>query len=555
MNDIKIEVGYDHLNGCAILKTLQLSNDEVDYFFDEPNSLSFEYKIDKISSILKSNSHRINRSIENIDDIKLHIKAPIKTDKIKPDIETWPEGGISVVLVCYDKYLKYLRECVKSINSQSFSSSDKKILSLDSCQVDASDEIFDGWTILSGEYKNPNPARNEGLKLVETEWVVFFDADNVMEEDYILNLKNKIKNIDYKVAILYPNHKFIDENSKYLNKKFTLPEWDYWNSRATYGYDTSSCWRTHALKSIGGWINKHKTHDDYVVLLELSRLGWTGANSKLNVITRQHDPKIRRSKSATNLDRAEAMWNAKSITILSVLAGRDHSFYEWLDFLKRVNVPNNCDIFILDNSGNGDFYDKLVSSLFYKNKFKQKTILRHKRPYDLSIDSEYLSFGRHQHIADLYNEAFSKIHTDRIFVLEDDVIPHESDIIKRLAYNFDIPEAQQVGAVGGIYRSAHSEQLACAASDKERWHNVPVYDKVKDTGLLEVGFIGAGATLYNNGAIKKSLPMKAFISKDNYFMGWDGNLCLRLRENGYKIYMDTSLKCDHLAWGEKNLKG
>ena len=73
-----------------------------------------------------------------------------------------------------------LPEAIGSIDGQSVPF-DEKILVCDNCDPPAT---LHGWKTIRVDAGNPNPARNAGLDATSGEWVVFFDADNLMHSDY-----------------------------------------------------------------------------------------------------------------------------------------------------------------------------------------------------------------------------------------------------------------------------------------------------------------------------------------------------------------------------------
>jgi len=81
----------------------------------------------------------------------------------------------------------------------------------------------------------------------------------------------------------------------------------------------------------------------------------------------------------------------------------------------------------------------------------------------------------------------------------------------------------------------------CIATDS--WREVPLFDSLPRKEV-EVGFIGAGCTLYNNYALKQCLPATAcYLS--GHPTGWDGFVAYRMRQHGFSIRLRGDVRCEH----------
>lgn len=142
--------------------------------------------------------------------------------------------GVAVsVIVPIHGVGKYLENCLKTLDEQSFDLPYEIICVSDNCS-DNSDEIIDSFVSknpnkfikLSVNNKNVSDSRNDGLKIAKGQFIMFVDGDDCVLKDYIKNLYNLI--IDTKSDIGSCNFYYIYEESK--NKKvkgfasrFTLP--------------------------------------------------------------------------------------------------------------------------------------------------------------------------------------------------------------------------------------------------------------------------------------------------------------------------------------------
>lgn len=269
------------------------------------------------------------------------------------------KSDISIVLVCHPNYIKYLENCINSIDGQTIIP-DKKILILDN--IDTIPDflsVHSDWLIKQGFWGSPNPARNLGLELCNSQWVCFFDSDNIMPFDYIEKLDDITKNVNKNVAFIYPKIIFDDKIETSLfhcNKQ-------YWNYRISNNVDTASVWKTSALKNIGGWHENIHTEDDYYLVLELTSKGWSGhfaSNVIFNHISHIEEP----GRWVSNVDKiSEALWEIRSIDIVI-----DCNIGDLFD-INKLNTPNKCTLYLLNYGRNNipDFLYQKFNNVVYSN--------------------------------------------------------------------------------------------------------------------------------------------------------------------------------------------
>lgn len=91
---------------------------------------------------------------------------------------------VSVVIPVYNVE-KYLNECIESILNQTYK--DFEIILVDDGSIDKSGEICDDYankydciTVIHQDNQGQAAARNNGVKLAGTDWIVFIDSDDVV---------------------------------------------------------------------------------------------------------------------------------------------------------------------------------------------------------------------------------------------------------------------------------------------------------------------------------------------------------------------------------------
>lgn len=437
--------------------------------------------------------------------------------------------SVSVVITCHEKYRNLLPIAIQSVDKQDFDFLNKIIV----CDNMSPLDNIKGWDVIYGSWGNPNPARNEGLNRANSKWVMFLDADDFLDDDYFSCLK---QDISHKIACLYPNIKYIENDGEY--EIFNTPEWDYWKLRDYNFVDTSSIWRRDVLLNIDGWTNPNDNLDDYYLIMKLSKNGWQA--KKTNSIINKRRKSDGRCLSAINSGKMkQSLYNIRSLAIVTLFSGKKELIGGWHNFINNSDLPKNTFLYLIDNSSNISF-SNIINNLDYN--VSGVYISRINYHYQKESNENYFKKEKHQHVANLYNEIIPKINEDFILTVEDDVIP-PLDGVKKLFDEISLPT--KTGAIGGVYASPINKNETTASLDEEVWqNNIPLNNIPKLP--IKVNFIGGGFTLWSNSVIKKILPGIVSFNKFGGLTGWDNNFSIKIKENGYNIYLHGDVICDHI---------
>lgn len=441
---------------------------------------------------------------------------------------------VAIVMTCHQTYFQHITRVLESIDSQNTKFS-QKILVLDNVVSDTS-SIPKDWTVLKVGFGNPNSARNEGLGKVRHKWVMFWDGDNTMPELYLSGMVSHITNAERNVAFIYPNINYVNWSGS-VEKYVRVPEWDYWVQREKTFIDTSSLWRTHAIRTVGGWSEVQVGHDDYELSLRLTRAGWTGKKSSVFTSLTLHDQK--RSKNAKT---DGSIWTAYTLGIVTLWGGKSKVVDRLLKWYQDEEFPPYTSLYWVEN---GDVEDvrlkEHVKSLC--NKFKNISLTSSRGSYKPSSEGEeYLVWERHQHVANLYNAVIPRVNEDLLLFVEDDCIPPMGGLRK---LHDCIKPWGGVALVGGAYASRTSPEHACASVRTAFWGDSPKLESLPEEPI-QVGMIGGGFTLAGNWALKKALPFECNRHPaNNSLTGWDGNLGICLNKLGYRAYLHGGVKVEH----------
>lgn len=451
--------------------------------------------------------------------------------------------SLAVVVTCHAGYLKWLPGCLESINSQQVEGV-QKILVMDGAEVPLC-RYLEGWDIVKGNWGNPNNGRNAALGQIQAEWVLFVDADNMMPDNYLHLMRQYGRKVEPQVAICYPDVIRVGSCLK-AETTFVMPEWDFWTMRERSLIDTSSLWRTRALREVGGWTEGIGMLDDYCLALKITRAGWTAKKAVGAVsVLRQHGDR----RSGNREAMPEACWTARSLAIVTLCSGRQ-SFWRVLEWLKSEPLPPNTHLYWVDDSQSEAFRGAMHGAawgLQRQRKVTSATIME-SRPQSPNVAGVARGpagvspayWAVHRRVAALYNQALAGLQEDLVMLLEDDVVPPQGAAKQLCA---PLLPFTKTAAVGAVYRSRDHAHLAVCSMNKQRWQDVPRLDRVPQA-LHEVGMIAGGCTVWNNAMLRKVLPMQVTEAAE---LGWDGTACRRANDLGFHFKLDGRLTCEHLC--------
>jgi len=138
-----------------------------------------------------------------------------------------------------------------------------------------------------------------------------------------------------------------------------------------------------------------------------------------------------------------------------------------------------------------------------------------------------------------------------LFFLDSDVIPPKDALTKLINHNLDI--------VSGVYYRRVSPIDPTMSRDFGNRHESIVKYNLGD--VIEVDLVGMGCCLIRTHVFKalpkpwfkwtmlvEGIPRNQQCSEDYYF-------CRQAKINKFKIYVDTSIQCEHLGIGKASLHG
>ena len=440
---------------------------------------------------------------------------------------------VALVITCHEGYLPFLKEAIGAIDAQSVPF-DQKILVMDSCDAP---EWLRGWDVIRLDAKNPNPCRNAGMDKADADWIVFWDADNVMHRDYNACVKWKTRHTDANVAILFPNLFYFGG----IDKMVSPPDWSEDTVSTFNCWDTSSAWRKEAIAK-HRWDEQSLCHDDWSLALRLMRDGWRGDRLNTHVNMRHHQAGGQRRSVAGwenhGNRRADMLWRIRTLAVCTIFS-RPENMDQYFGQLETLDLPDRKSLYILDNSGDDECCKRLLSRVALLDGWESVTVMKDGVPMPEVRDDDEQHLRRLENIAEKTNRLWRRVKEDIILSIDDDCFAVESDAVRMLHYHL---RPKNAAVAGAAYKSKKAKGALVATHGKDSYGK-PIADTYNK--VTTVGGVGAGFTMYLRAALRHAFPIRMF-NKSGLRAGHDYNICFLLRQHGETITLDGTVKVNHV---------
>lgn len=147
---------------------------------------------------------------------------------------------LTIIVPVYKIKEKYLRECLDSLLEQE--SRNFKVIIVDDGSPDNCGEICEEYTVNDSRFKvlhqenlGVSEARNNALRMVDTEWVTFVDPDDWVEKDYVLTLYHAVKRISADIFLFDYYQEFATKTKKKSLMKYSQKFSDEWVDKFRMG--------------------------------------------------------------------------------------------------------------------------------------------------------------------------------------------------------------------------------------------------------------------------------------------------------------------------------
>lgn len=168
------------------------------------------------------------------------------------------------------------------------------------------------------------------------------------------------------------------------------------------------------------------------------------------------------------------------------------------------------------------------------------SILKLKKPEDVELHWAVTEDSVTYHARNMFVERALNGGYDYIFMLDSDMVLTEDALIRLLAHDKDIVSAL-------AFKRRFPYEPACLATAQIE-NNTPVFKNLIDwipDELLEIEATGFACSLFKTSVFEKMGDINWFLPTLEF--SEDYSFCIRAREAGFKLYVDTSLVAGHIG--------
>ncbi len=170
-------------------------------------------------------------------------------------------------------YANYIDEAVESIKKQSFE--DWELIIIDDGSTDSSRETLEKYkseekiTVLEQENQGLNITNNVAIRLARGEYIVRVDADDYLDENFLLVLSN-VLDTKPEIGLVYPDYYHVDKEGKILEQIRRKKVGEEVELLDLPAHGACTMFRTEVLRSIGSYNEDFNCQDGYDIWLRFT---------------------------------------------------------------------------------------------------------------------------------------------------------------------------------------------------------------------------------------------------------------------------------------------
>jgi hypothetical protein len=435
-----------------------------------------------------------------------------------------------VVIPCHN-YAHYLAECVESVRASSVAA---ELIVIDDGSTDGTRAVAErlGVRCVRIDAGSAIRARQAGFERGSRPYVMFLDADDVVDPDYLRTGIARLQ-ADPAVGIVYSDFDCFGDRTgrRILNYDRDAIAWR--NS-----IHAGSIYRRAALEISRAMEleTSHSSHDDWSVARRVIRDGWLVAKNPTPYRYRQHEASMMRSRTEGERYYDQANLAREPVTLMIPISGRPHAMDAMFRFLDRQTRDRSTITLILADGSGSEAAEGIIRTWLANCDYPDARYLKldvGQRPGLADEDRRTNGQSRADVrlvMARIYTRLRAEVATDYVWILEDDIIPPD-DCCDRLLRSMD----PGVAAVGAPYRSRyHDGYVARRAND------VPI-DR-PGIGVEQIETTGFGCVVMRP-AFLRSGP----ITHVGKYADYDLNFFDWLKTQNQKLLVDWSCEAEHLG--------
>ena len=445
---------------------------------------------------------------------------------------------LAVMITCHPDQVSTLPDAMAAVDRQRPAPAERVVVAY-GCRPPLADPQGP-WRVVRGDPAHPAGALNDAWTATRSPWAMVIEARTVLPPGSLAATAAAIARCPATTAVLYR------DEPRRTGVELTAGA-DYWALRLGDHLHHGATWRRRAVDLVGGWPTRCRRLLGHALALDVTAAGWAATRIDGPPAPAPADPAGATPPVAGADDTlAEDRWQARSLAIVSLHAGRTTTLPVWKRFLMTADLPARTSLYVVDNSADRGFTERLEAAC------SQVADARRLAHVDLSVDAtphrpepdeSYLARGRNLHVARLYAAALPRAREDLVLTLEDDIDPPPS-AVRQLGHAITAPSTRPTGTVSAAWDRVAGPNVCAGRDDGSGWGSAIPWGELPRRPM-DVGSVGGACTMWANSALSQG-PVD--IDWDRQ-MGWDALLCADMRRRGFGVQVHGGVRCLHHTGG------
>ena len=459
---------------------------------------------------------------------------------------------VACILITHN-YTHYLKQCAESILNQTHPSD--IFLVVDDSSTDNPEKVCKELNLVYErvDFENVCFTRNHAArKIPPVDWLLFVDADNWLEPDYIEQMLKHTA--DPRVGIVYPKIlRFGDSRGERVTPKDNC-RYDLLHNQNYI--ESCSLIRKSAFDMAGWWNPEIDTCMDWNLWMRMTALGWQAVKSQAKLHYRVHKGMMSADRFARRI-HIDTMRKSYTVTLFTPFCGRDWMLDRYFKFLETQAFNHNrIKLCFYDNSCNPEFEKRLRQFLSQCDYPQTQYIRDDSKCFDGITQQEFAGGDAsvrvqreatvHRQLTRIYNRMTSETTTDLIWLVEDDIVP-PADALYQLFDGLGYGDAAVAGCVLSRFRH---KPTAWRMLSLDPW-KLEETDEPNEEQLAAaewnteaMGQVGGGCLLLKTAALRQ-VVFRPCAVPPNSWRGWDAALGYDLNHLGWGVHVNWRVRCQH----------
>jgi len=449
----------------------------------------------------------------------------------------------AVVIPCHD-YARFLDECLQSVLGQTVGIT--QIIVVDDSSDDDPKSVCDKYPQVQYtrcDVRDVHKARSHALQFVQSNYVAFLDADDKLPARYFAEALEIFRQ-DRRVAITYPKLEYFgDATGPAHGTDRSLPELRGDDIEQRNWIGSGSVIRTELLHQSLGFRReidptKNWSQDWQIAKAVLRSGNWVARKMQTPLMYRKHG--LNMSGRPNDSYWNDADFANETVTIVIAFSGRWDAWPKLLAWLRSQTWPVEQVNLLIMNSTHAPL---TVAMLGLEDWQGGICIDRLNVGYPRLADKDrrnQLRIGKavEAAVAGLYNRVTTLLGTEYAIFVEDDVVPHDLNLVEKMFRRM----GAWVAGVSGVYRQRYQTDKCCAFDVP--YEGDQSFKSLFGTGIERVGGTGFGCLM-----TRRSMLRRFPLAGDGPGRFFDTAFALEVKQadGGYwQWLLDRDIQADHL---------